>query len=387
MKIAHVIPIHLMKMGGLQIFVHNIAQHQVAQGHDVYVITNAYPKKLTDYSYSIIRVPALKGTRFLYKIYKYLTHKYFLKLQNKHKFDVWQVNGGYPYGTLLADFFLNNHIPSVLRCSGDDIQVSDELEYGVRRNEAINRLVEKNYYKFTKVIAITKTVEQEYKKLNIHSNKIELIPNGVDYERISDLTITFDVRKRHNIPSTAKIILSVGRHHPKKNYLIIPGIVKYLLENGTDVYWIVIGDGVKSISHEITGDDLNKHLILIDELSSDNNNKIKFPNDELLSYYKQSDIFAMTSMLETFGIVIIEAMAAGLPIICFNVSGIVDVMSERCGYICPAGDVEMYKMKLFKMLRSDNIEFSKESVKMSANYSWERVSKMYLNVYSNIIRA
>ena len=155
-------------MGGLQIFVHNIAQRQAEYGHEVSIITHASPKNINDHLYSIIKVARPRGVNSFYKIYKYLSHKYMLHLQQKYQFDIWQINGGFPYGAMLADFFLAYKIPSVLRCSGDDIQVSDEFEYGVRRNNYINNLVINNYYKFNKVIAITKTVKNEYEKIIPH---------------------------------------------------------------------------------------------------------------------------------------------------------------------------------------------------------------------------
>ena len=107
--------------------------------------------------------------------------------------------------------------------TGKDVESeeSDEFEYGVRRNNYINNLVINNYYKFNKLIAITKTVKKEYEKINISEDKIELIPNGVDYKRFKEFKSIFDIRRKHNIPHDAKIILSVGRQHPKKNYNII----------------------------------------------------------------------------------------------------------------------------------------------------------------------
>jgi len=372
-------------MGGLQIFVHNIAQRQAEYGHEVSIITHASPKNVNNYLYSIIKVTRPRGVKYLYKIYKYLSHKYIIHLQERYQFDIWQVNGGFPYGTMLADFFLAYKIPSVLRCSGDDIQVSDEFEYGVRRNNYINNLVINNYYKFNKLIAITKTVKKEYEKINISEDKIELIPNGIDYKRIKEFKSIFDIRRKHNIPHDAKIILSVGRQHPKKNYNIIPRIIKFLIDNNSNIYWIVIGDGVKSIIGDDIERNIKKHIILIDELNTNNQSSVEIPTDELVNYYKQADVFAMTSMLETFGIVLIEAMAAGLPVICFDAPGIVDVMSPECGFICPYGDIYTFQNKLLGLLFDDSDDFSRNSLHYSKSFSWDRISMMYLDVYSKIV--
>lgn len=388
MKIAHIIPHHLGQMGGLQIFVHNIAKQQVKDGHDVFVFTHSYPGKLSDYPYKIIKIKQLKGISYLFYFYKLVAERYLYFLQRKFKFDIWQVNGGYPYGVMLGDFFQKNNIPSVLRCSGDDIQINYDYNYGVRRDPKINKLIENNYCKFSKSIAITETVANEYKKINIPTNKIELIPNGVDFDRISKKKTKFDIREKHNISDNSKIILSVGRHHPKKNYSIIPDIIKYLLENNCDVYWIVIG----SKSRTTFGQEIDKHvmdrLILIDELKGEQGDdlNLEVPSDALTVYYKQSDIFAMPSVLETFGIVIIEAMSAGLPIVCFNAPGVSDIMSKECGYICELNNIDEFKLKTMMLVNGNNLHFSQKSAKKAQNFKWDSISKKYITMYEKILK-
>ena len=309
-------------------------------------------------------------------------------LQKKQKFDIWQVNGGYPYGVMLVDFFKKNNIPTVLRCSGDDIQISYEYEYGVRRDPKLNKLVEKNYYKFSKCVAITNTVAKEYKGINIPPDKIEIIPNGVDFDRISKNQPMFDIRKRHSIDVDSKIILTVGRHHPKKNYSIIPNIMKYLIENNCDVHWIVIGNHNGTTFGRGVDKQVMDRIILIDELKRGNGDyqSEEIPSNELIGYYKQSDIFAMPSVLETFGIVIIEAMSAGLPIVCFDAPGVSDVMSEECGYICELNNVDEFKVNTMKLVKNNNLEFSRKSTKIAQNYKWESISKKYLTMYENIVK-
>jgi len=384
MRIAHIMPQHLMQMGGLQVFVHNIAKQQVLDGHEVFVITNAYPGKSSDYPYELIKVKPIKGFSYLYYFYKIFAELYLSSMQKKYQFDVWQINGGYPYGVMLADFFCKHNIPSVLRCSGDDIQISYEHNYGVRRNPQINKLVERNYYKFDKVVAITNTVVDEYKGIGIPAYKIELISNGVDVDRISTNASVSDVRSKHCIPATAKIILSVGRHHPKKNYNIIPEIIRDLIANNLDVYWIVLGNNSDSKLVQGLDRHISDRIILVDELSGSGGGILEAPADELIDYYRQSDIFAMTSALETFGIVIIEAMASALPIVCFDAPGVRHVMNKDCGYICELNNIEEFKINLKKLITDDNSEFSKKSKERAQQYNWKSVAKKYQSMYENI---
>lgn len=386
MKIAHIIPFHLEQMGGLQIFVHNIAKQQVINGHEVFVLTHSYPGRASDYPYKIIKIKQPKGLSYLFYLYKLLAGIYLILLQKKYKFDIWQVNGGYPYGVLLVDFFQKKNIPSVLRCSGDDIQISYEYNYGARRDPNINNLVENNYYKFTKAVAITATVANEYKKINIPLHKIELIPNGVDFDRISRNKPKFDIRNKHGIPDSSKIILTVGRHHPKKNYSVIPEIIRQLLENNYDIYWVVIGNKSDSTLGKGVDRHIMERIILIDELKDGADLISEVPSNELIGYYKQSDIFAMTSAIETFGIVILEAMAAGLPIVCFDAPGVSYVMSEDCGYICELNNTDEFKMKLIKLINEDNSYFSRKSIERAQSYKWDVVSKKYLFMYEKILK-
>ena len=71
MRIVHVIPQHLMQMGGLQIFVHNVAKQHVKKGHKVYILTHAYPKDITDLPYSVIVAPRPRGIKYLFGFYTF----------------------------------------------------------------------------------------------------------------------------------------------------------------------------------------------------------------------------------------------------------------------------------------------------------------------------
>ena len=71
MRIAHIIPQHLVQMGGLQIFVHNIAKQQVKNGHEVFVLTHSYPGKSSDYPYKIIKINQIFFNNFINTTHSY----------------------------------------------------------------------------------------------------------------------------------------------------------------------------------------------------------------------------------------------------------------------------------------------------------------------------
>ena len=106
MKVAHLISEYLPNIGGAQICIHNISSKFVANNNSIVVITTAQDKILHNYGYKIIRISPWY-LRFLRvpSIGKYLLwHKIYL-LHKKHRFDIWQITMGYPFGAYLIPFF------------------------------------------------------------------------------------------------------------------------------------------------------------------------------------------------------------------------------------------------------------------------------------------
>jgi len=383
LKIAQIIP-HFHGIGGIQVCVHNISERLAKNGHEVFIFCRKDRSSKT-FSYHKEVFHHFRYTPYLHHIGKWWMNNYIKRLQNKHQFDIWQINGGYPYGILLGDFFLSAKIPCVLRCSGEDIQMHRESNYGVRLHPKIDRLIKKNYRKFSAFVAITETVKQEYSKIGIPDKKIKVIPNGVDIHRIQTSSNSHDILKKHDIPKHAKVILSVGRNHPKKGYSLIPNILKNVLDSGVEAYWIVIGTGSRRLTGKnILGDRVDR-LILVDALSIESG-KYDIPSDELIAYYNSAHVFAMTSFIETFGIVLIEAMAAGLPVVCFNVPGVRDVMNSDCGTMCNAGNCDAFTDAIINILATDEKSNLHEHCRNYATrFSWDDIAEQYLELYKSLI--
>jgi glycosyltransferase involved in cell wall biosynthesis len=392
LKIAHVISSFFSGVGGLQVCVHNIARRHVEKNNSVCLFhpddrATAFSAPYEAQKISVFKNGSIlqKTSNRVYALGKFATQRHVASLHKAYGFDLWQINGGYPFGAYLADYFKENRIPCVLRCSGDDIQISGELNYGVRRSPKIDGIVRRSYHKYSAFIAITETVRKEYLKLGIPDDKIACIPNGVDFERISGHPEADTIRSRYGIPAESKIILSVGRNHPKKGYHLIPDILGRLLACGEDIYWIVVGKGCSKIHDGSVSENLSRRLILVEEISY-NRDSYDIPANELLDYYKSVDIFAMTSMLETFGIVIIEAMAAGLPVVCFEADGVKDVMDPACGVVCAIGDTDQFAQGIVSVIGSGGkASYTGSCLERASTFSWDAISDQYLEVYQRIL--
>lgn len=149
---------------------------------------------------------------------------------------------------------------------------------------------------------------QEHTAYNLarsQRRKAFMIPHGVDMKRFRP-GIPTDYRRRHGIPDEAFVVISVGSicyWHKRMDYVIrevaaVPGA------------WLVIVGQPTADTPAIRrlGEELMAGRIVFDTL----------PHDQLPQAYAAADVFTLGSLFETFGIVYIEAMAMGLPVICSN---------------------------------------------------------------------
>ena len=129
--------------------------------------------------------------------------------------DVWHGTVGYPVGVALTRFG-SNKVPHLIRCAGDDIQIDRQLNYGMRINPKVDRLVKKWLPQADAVVANTASMQQEYEKICIDRSKILQIPNGVNLERFKKSKTPVSIREKYNLPLDTFLFLTVGRNHAKR---------------------------------------------------------------------------------------------------------------------------------------------------------------------------
>lgn len=107
-------------------------------------------------------------------------------------------------------------------------------------------------------------------------------------------------------------------------------------------------------------------------------------------YYKASDIFVLPSTRkhESFGIVNLEAMACGLPIVASKIGGVPDIVKDgENGLLVPPRDSEALADAIIYLLENEDVrrKMSKRGREMVKNYSWDKIAEQYEEVYEEVL--
>jgi len=393
MKIAFLMYSFIPQMGGAQIFAYNLINQLSADNHEIhlylpYKLYLQFTKVQNVNNYKVI--PILRHEYFTAKYWPGLIRMRLKLAQKIQQYDVWQVIGTYPAGWVAKD--LAKIVPVILRSHGDDIQKDAKLEYGMGLNPYIDKKISKTLSKMTHLVALTESVKKCYQEYNIPETKITEISNGVSLERFNRKVDSNILRKKYGIKNNQIFILTVGRYHIKKGYEYIPEAARFLKENGISFKWVIVGKGVSILHSNLLERQVSDLVILKEEIGLNNsygpNNSFNIPNDSLIQLYKSADLFVMPSIIETFGMVLIEAMAAGLPIITTNAPGCRDVVSNNYnGILVAPKNSEALGKGILKVINNPNlkkslIENGKNSV---IKYDWGNIAREYEHLYHHAI--
>ena len=156
---------------------------------------------------------------------------------------------------------------------------------------------------------------------------ISVIPTGIDLDSFASGDGDA-FRRRHGVAADAVVVGHVGRLADEKNLGYLARAVGLLLAQRPDAVFVVVGSGPSSESLQAT----------VAELAA--LSQVRMPGtltgQELFDAYAAMDLFAFSSQSETQGMVLVEAMAAGNPVVALDGPGVRDVMSPDSGVLLAA---------------------------------------------------
>jgi glycosyltransferase involved in cell wall biosynthesis len=226
--------------------------------------------------------------------------------------------------------------------------------------------------RFYYIVVCKTSLASEYMK-NKGYNRTEIIAVGVN---------TSLFYPSSGIEPKGINLLSVGNLIELKNYSMILDIFLGLINKGCDVYLTIIGTGPdkKKIKSFVETENLTNRFQLLE----------KIPNEKMRNFYSKADLFLLFSKIEIFGMVMLEAMACGCPVMATPTAGVLDVINDDInGFIIsennPTKIVERIAQIFDNPVKLEKI--GQEAARTAKEqYSWEIIAKRYYNLYCRKMR-
>ncbi len=386
-------------IGGAEVGLHNIAERLVRLGHRPIVFApprswlglrrmgwklpypvKPLPPKLAD---ALKRAPELTFAAM---------DRYCALMERWHGIDLWHATIGFPTGVLAAHYCVKKKRPVIVGCVGDDIQSVPEVGYGVRRDGHIDGLVRDWLPHARALIALTDSVVTEYRALSVPESRIARIPYGVDLARFACRIDRRAIRDQLGIADTDVLVLSVGRYHEKKDFEGLLQAFALAREQGADRAKLVLaGSGLSRLEPLARKLGIKEHVRITEPKPGvlGDRERLELPPQELVELYKAADVFAFLSRVETFGIVLAEAMAAGLPVLTTDAPGCRDVVrAGRDGLIVPPGQPEAAAQLLVRLVEDEEHrrDMSQRALRRAQDFSWNSVVAAHVDLYRTIMR-
>jgi glycosyltransferase involved in cell wall biosynthesis len=218
--------------------------------------------------------------------------------------------------------------------------------------------------------------------LKSHKDKVVSIPNGVNLEEFDVHYSKEECRRRLELPQAAKIVLFVGSLSPQKAPDVLMKAVPMILESAPDALLLIVGDGIMRQQLEQLMRDLDVRRSVRFAGHVDRNS--------ISLYYKASDVFVLPSIEETFGIVLLEASASGLPMVVSDLPTFRWIIKDGYnGLVVARGDETGLAHAVTRLLRDDQLRsmMGQNARGQAANYSWPAVAEETERLYVRVLEA
>ena len=209
--------------------------------------------------------------------------------------------------------------------------------------------------------------------VNLDSKSV-VIPNGINSFYLEN---QIKIVKKINTPVR---IVFAGALNKEKNIHEVIFALDILIQKGLKIHFSIIGKGLKFRKEEelyvkkISELAATRHWIEIFESK---------PKEELRMVFEKSDIFVMPSIPETFGLVYVEALTQGLPIIYAKGQGFDGYYNDRnIGYGVNPSDTNDIAEKIELLINNYNqVSYNVCQLNLNEDFSWQKVSESYLQLY------
>jgi len=231
-----------------------------------------------------------------------------------------------------------------------------------------------------KLIAVSNYTAQSYiTEFRVPQDKIEVIPDAVDTNKFHPEVDGYEIRKKLNLADKDRVVLFVGRLDYNKGIEYLLRSFSRINEEDIVAKLVIVGEGLLKKYIQAFKRNYPEKIVPVGRISE----------EDLPKFYAASDLVVLPSLMEGFGIVLLEAMASGKPCVATRAGGVEDVViNGETGLLIPPADSYSLYHAIYTLLTDDKLskEFGAAGRKRAENYfTWDKVAKHTVEVYKKVM--
>jgi len=237
-------------------------------------------------------------------------------------------------------------------------------------------------YEADRVIVCSQSMKNEIcGHFNLPLDKVDVIPNAIDTTKYQTSVDRGSVRQRYGVGYGEKLILCVGRLVPQKGIEYFIRAIPHIAKRYPEAKFIIVGEG------------WSRDILESEARASGHGGKIQFTgfasDQEVINLMTSADVLVVPSVYEPFGIVALEGMASGVPVVASKVGGLSEVIEhDRTGLFVYPKSPESIAWGIDRILSDpDHAKWLTENAKekLQNAYSWEAVAMKTVEVYRKVV--
>ncbi|PYZ98397.1 N-acetyl-alpha-D-glucosaminyl L-malate synthase BshA [Alteribacter lacisalsi] len=361
-------------VGGSGVVAAELGKSLAERGHEVHFITSSLPFRLENVKANIYfhEVQVNQYSVFQYPPYDLALASKMAEVAKRESLDLLHVHYAVPHAISahLAKEMTGNRLKVVTTLHGTDITVlgydpslSDMIRFGIERSDTVT--------------AVSDDLIRQTRDLLGTEKPIETVYNFID-DRVYRPQSSPCLKEEFGINAEEKVLVHVSNFRKVKR---VPDVVSSFakIREQIPAKLLLIGDGPEQ---PVVRD-------LVSRLGLDDHVRFLGNQKRVAELLAMSDLKLLLSEKESFGLVLLEAMACGVPVIGSRIGGIPEVITDgECGYICELGDTDEVALKAVDLLRDPALlKKMGDAAKERANsvFHKDRVVRQYEELYERTL--
>lgn len=310
----------------------------------------------------------------------------------------FQRQNGIQYPLVHTNYWISGWIGMELKKAQPLAQVHTYHSLGAVKYQSVSTIpliattrleVEKNCLKTAERTVATSPQEQEHmRSLMSSQGTIDIIPCGTDIAHFGSVSREA-ARQTLGIGLDEKVVLYVGRFDPRKGIeTLVRAIARSSLKDSGKLR-LIIGGGSRPGQSDGLERERIEGIVAEVGIGSFTHFPGRLSREQLPTYFAAADVCVVPSHYEPFGLVTIEAMACGVPVVGSDVGGLqFTIQSEETGLLVPAKDDVAFASAIDRILT--NAEWANQLGRAARNrvetlFSWDGVATQLGNLYTKLI--